>query len=292
MSTSRAAAVSAAASGSFALGDLTVHRLGFGAMRLTGEGIWGEPRDRRECIAVLKTALDLGITLIDTADSYGPDVSERIIAEALYPYPKNLLIATKAGLLRPGPGRWEPDCRPQHLRAAVEGSLKRLRLERIDLLQLHTVDPKVPYAEQIGTLVELQREGKVRHIGVSNVEVADLEEARAIATIVSVQNRYNLADRESEDVLEYCTREKIGFIPWFPLATGDLAEAGGPLAEIAHRLQATPAQVALAWLLAKSPVMLPIPGTASVEHLKENVGSVNVTLGDDDLAALDIPSRS
>lgn len=287
MSTSRTATPSAAASGSFTLGDLKVHRLGFGAMRLTGNGIWGEPRDRAECIAVLKAALDLGVTLIDTADSYGPFVSEQIIAEALYPYPKDLVIATKAGLVRPGPGRWEPDCRPRHLREAVEGSLKRLRLERIDLLQLHTVDPKLPYAEQIGTLVELQREGKIRHIGVSNVEVDELKEARQLATVVSVQNEYNLANRGSEAVLEYCTDEELGFIPWFPLATGDLAEAGGPLAEIAHRLRATPAQVALAWLLAKSPVVLPIPGTASVAHLKENVGAANVTLSGDDIAALE-----
>jgi pyridoxine 4-dehydrogenase len=286
MSTSRIT-TPAAASGSFTLGDLEVHRLGFGAMRLTGEGIWGEPRDRAECIRVLKTALELGVTLIDTADSYGPNVSENIIAEALYPYPENLVIATKAGLVRPAPGRWDPDCRPEHLREAVEGSLKRLRLERIDLLQLHTVDPKLPYAEQIGTLVELQREGKIRHIGVSNVEVDELKEARRLATVVSVQNMYNLGDRESEGVLEYCTRENIGFIPWFPLATGDLADGGGLLSEIAHRLQATPAQVALAWLLAKSPVMLPIPGTSSVEHLKENIGAARVTLSADDVAALD-----
>jgi pyridoxine 4-dehydrogenase len=288
MSTSKIATTPGAASGSFTLGgDLKVHRLGFGAMRLTGEGIWGEPRNREESFAVLRTALDLGVTLIDTADSYGPNVSEQIIADALYPYPENLVIATKAGLLRSGPGHWEPDCRPQHLRAAVEGSLTRLRLERIDLLQLHTVDPKLPYAEQIGALVELQREGKIRHIGVSNVDVDDLEEARQLATIVSVQNRYNLTDRASEDVLQYCTRENLGFIPWFPLATGDLAQAGGPLAEIAGRRHATPAQVALAWLLAKSPVMLPIPGTASVEHLKENMAAANVKLSDEDLAVLD-----
>ena len=255
-------------------------------MRLTGAGIWGEPRDRDKCIAVLKSALDLGVTLIDTADSYGPEVSEQIIAEALHPYPENLVIATKAGLVRPGPGRWEPDCRPQHLRAAVEGSLKRLRLERIDLLQLHTVDPKLPYSEQIGALVELQREGKIRHIGVSNVDLHELEEARQLATIVSVQNEYNLTNRESQDVLGYCTRANLGFIPWFPLATGDLARAGGPLTEVAHRRRATPAQVALAWLLAESPVMLPIPGTASVEHLKENVAAAGLTLSDEDLAAL------
>ncbi|HZZ00242.1 MAG TPA: aldo/keto reductase [Candidatus Baltobacteraceae bacterium] len=288
MSTSRTITPSAAAGGSFTLGgDLKVHRLGFGAMRLTGQGIWGEPRDRKECINVLKTALDLGVTLIDTADSYGPDVSENIIAEALYPYPENLVIATKAGLLRPGPGRWEPDCRPQHLREAVEGSLKRLRVDRIDLLQLHTVDPKLPYAEQVGTLVELQREGKIRQIGVSNVDIDELKQARELATVVSVQNMYNLTDRESEDVLNYCTAEKIGFIPWFPLATGNLAEAGGPLDEIAHRVRATPAQVALAWLLAKSPVMLPIPGTSSVKHLKENIGAAVVKLSADDIEALE-----
>jgi len=256
-------------------------------MRITGQGIWGEPRDREESINVLKTALDLGITLIDTADSYGPDVSENIIAEALYPYPKDLVIATKAGLRRPGPGRWEPDCRPAHLRAAVEGSLKRLRLERIDLLQLHTVDPKLPYAEQVGALVELQHEGKIRHIGVSNVDLAELKQARQLATVVTVQNMYNLTDRESEDVLEYCTRENIGFIPWFPLATGDLTQAGTPLDKIAHRVRATPAQVALAWLLARSPVMLPIPGTSSVKHLKENIAAAGVPLSEDDVEALE-----
>ena len=287
MTTSRTVTPNAAASGSFSLGDLKVHRLGFGAMRVTGVGIWGEPRDRAQCIRVLKNALDLGVTLIDTADSYGPEVSENIIAEALYPYPENLVIATKAGLVRPGPSRWEPDCRPEHLRKAVEGSLKRLRLERIDLLQLHTVDPKLPYAEQIGTLVELQREGKIRHIGVSNVELDELKGARQLATVVSVQNLYNLADREAEPVLDYCTRENIGFIPWFPLATGDLAQGDGALAQVAHRLHVTPAQVALAWLLKKSPVMLPIPGTASVEHLKENLAAGGVTLGDDDFALLE-----
>jgi pyridoxine 4-dehydrogenase len=275
----------AAASGSFTIGDLKVHRLGFGAMRLTGDGVWGEPRDRNECKAVLKAALDLGITLIDTADSYGPAVSEQIIADALYPYPKDLVIATKAGLLRPGPGRWEADCRPERLRKAVEGSLKRLRLERLDLLQLHTVDSKLSYAEQIGALVELQREGKIRHIGVCNVELDDLKEARQLANIVSVQNRYNLADRESEDVLDYCATENLGFIPWFPLATGQLARPGRPLSKVAHRLGATSAQVALAWLLSRSPVMLPIPGTASVEHLRENVAAAGLRLPADDLGA-------
>jgi pyridoxine 4-dehydrogenase len=277
----------AAASGTFAFGgDLPVHRLGFGAMRITGEGIWGEPKDHDEVIAVLQKAIGLGITIIDTADSYGPEVSERLIAEALYPYPSDLVIATKAGLVRPGPGRWEPDGRPEHLRAACEGSLRRLRLQRIDLLQLHRVDPKVPLEDQIGTLIELQREGKVRHIGLSNVSVAQIEAVRRMTAIVSVQNLYNLADRDSEDVLEYCTREKLGFIPWFPLATGDLADPGGALARIAQRLNALPAQVALAWLLAKSPVMLPIPGTSMVRHLEENVEAARLTLTPADMEEL------
>src|ERR1700728_542724 len=249
----------AAASGTFAIGgDLPVHRLGFGAMRITRPGIWGEPADHNEAIAVLKAAVELGITIIDTADSYGPEVSERLIAQALYPYPADLVIATKAGLVRPGPDDWEPDGRPEHLREAVEGSLRRLRLERIDLLQLHRPDPKVPLGDQVGALVELQREGKIRHVGLSNVTVEQIEAARRMATIVSVQNLYNLSDRTAEDVLEYCTRENLAFIPWFPLATGDLAKHGGALARVAQRHDALPAQVALAWLLAKSPVILPI----------------------------------
>jgi pyridoxine 4-dehydrogenase len=278
----------ATASGTFAIGgDLPVFRLGFGAMRVTGEGIWGEPQDHGEAIAVLKAARDFGITLIDTADSYGPEVSERLIAEALHPYPREMVIATKAGLLRPGPGQWVPDGRPQHLREAVEGSLQRLRVDRIDLLQLHRPDPNVPYEEQIGTLVELQRQGKIRHIGLSNVTIEQIEAARRQTPIVTVQNLYNLADRGSEDVLEYCTRENIGFVPWFPLATGDLAEHGGPLAQIAARLKAKPAQVALAWLLAKSPVMLPIPGTSKVRHLKENVEAALLRLSPDDMRELE-----
>jgi len=278
----------AAASGTFAIGgDLPVHRLGFGAMRITGAGIWGEPADHDEAIAVLKAAVELGITIIDTADSYGPEVSERLIAEALYPYPADLVIATKAGLVRAGPSQWEPDGRPEHLRAAVEGSLRRLRLERIDLLQLHRPDPKVPFDDQIGTLVALQREGKIRHIGLSNVSIAQIEAARRMATIVSVQNLYNLADRSAGDVVEYCTRESLGFIPWFPLATGDLAKSGGALARIAERLRALPAQVALAWLLAKSPVMLPIPGTSKVQHLEENVDAARLTLSARDIEDLD-----
>jgi pyridoxine 4-dehydrogenase len=278
----------AQASGMFVIGgDLPVYRLGFGAMRLTGEGIWGEPADHDEAIAVLRTAVELGITLIDTADSYGPDVSERLIAEALYPYPADLVIATKAGFDRPGPGEWVEDGRPEHLRSAVEGSLRRLRLESIPLLQLHRIDPKVPMEDQIGTLLELQRQGKIRHLGLSEVSVAQIEAVRKLATIVSVQNRYNLTDRNSEDVLEYCARERLGFIPWFPLATGDLAQPGGAVARVAERIGALPSQVALAWLLAKSPVMLPIPGTSQVSHLRENTDAALLALDDRALQELD-----
>jgi len=265
-------------------GDLTVNRLGFGTMRLTGAGIWGEPANRAEALAVLHRALELGINLLDTADSYGPEVAERLIAEALYPYPKGLVIATKAGFQRPGPDRWVEDGRPQHLREAVAGSLKRLRLERIDLLQLHRIDPKVPLEDQIETLVDLQNEGKIKHVGLSEVSVEQIEAVRKITTIVSVQNRYNLIDRKSESVLEYCTNENLGFIPWFPLATGSLAKPGGPLAKAAERLKATPSQIAIAWLLKKSPVMLPIPGTSTVKHLEENVGGERLEL---DAATMD-----
>jgi pyridoxine 4-dehydrogenase len=272
-------------SSTFAIGgDLTVNRLGFGTMRLTGAGIWGEPANRAEALAVLHRALELGINLLDTADSYGPEVAERLIAEALYPYPKGLVIATKAGFQRPGPDRWVEDGRPQHLREAVAGSLKRLRLERIDLLQLHRIDPKVPLEDQIETLVDLQHEGKIKHIGLSEVSVEQIEAVRKITTIVSVQNRYNLIDRSSESVLEYCTDENLAFIPWFPLATGSLAKPGGPLARAAERLKATPAQVAIAWLLQKSPVMLPIPGTSTVKHLEENVAGERLEL---DAATMD-----
>lgn len=277
----------AEASGTFLIGgDMPVHRLGFGAMRITGDGIWGEPKNRGEAIAVLKAAVELGVTLIDTADSYGPEVSERLIAEALYPYPEGLVVATKGGLVRPGPNRWEADGRPEHLRAACEGSLRRLRVERIDLYQLHRPDPEVPLQEQIGTLVDLQREGKIRHIGISNASVQQIEAARKLAAIATVQNLYNLADRDSEDVLEYCTREKIGFIPWYPLATGDLASPGGAVARIAHDRGALAAQVALAWLLAKSPVMLPIPGTSQVSHLRENLEAGSVKLSAQEIEAL------
>jgi len=269
-------------------GDLNVNRLGFGTMRLTGAGIWGEPANRAEALAVLRRAIELGIDLLDTADAYGPEVAERLIAEALYPYPKGLVIATKAGFLRPGPDRWVEDGRPAHLREAVTGSLKRLRVERIDLLQLHRIDPKVPLEDQIETLVDLQREGKIKHIGLSEVNVEQIEAARRIATIVSVQNRYNLIDRSSEPVLEYCEDQGLGFIPWFPLATGALAKPGGPLAKAADRLEATPSQVAIAWLLEKSRVMLPIPGTSTVEHLEENVAGERVQLDAATMESLEI----
>jgi pyridoxine 4-dehydrogenase len=280
------AACPAEASGTFLIGDIPVHRLGFGAMQLTGDGVWGEPADHAEAIAVLRRSLELGINLIDTADSYGPEVSERLIAEALQPYPASLLIATKAGFQRPGPNRWVEDGRPKHLREAVEGSLRRLHLSRIDLLQLHRIDPKVPIEDQIGALVDLQHEGKIRHIGLSEVSVKQIEAVRRITPIVSVQNRYNLVDRNSEDVLEYCARENLGFIPWFPLATGELAKHDGPLTRAAKRLNTKPAQIALAWLLRKSPVMLPIPGTSKVKHLEENTAAALIEL--DDSTMLDL----
>jgi pyridoxine 4-dehydrogenase len=264
----------AAKAGTFKIGgDLPVHRLGFGAMRITGKGIWGEPEDRAEAIRVLRRSLELGINFIDTADSYGPEVSERLIAEALYPYPKGLVIATKVGLRRPGPNQWVEDGRPEYLRGQVESSLRRLRLERIDLLQLHRIDRNVPLEDQLGALTRLQQEGKIRHLGLSEVSVAQIEAARKLAEIVTVQNLYNLGNRKSEDVLDYSEAEGIGFIPWFPLATGDLAQPGGPLARAAERLHAKPSQVALAWLLDRSPVMLPIPGTSRVKHLEENTAA-------------------
>jgi len=279
----QSAATAARSSGTFRIGgDLPVYRLGFGTMRLTGPGIWGEPADPAEAIAVLRRAVELGINLIDTADSYGPKVAERLIAEALHPYPAGLLIATKAGFQRPGPDQWVEDGRPEHLRSACEGSLRRLRLERIDLFQLHRIDPQVALEDQIGALLDLQHEGKIRHIGLSEVNVRQIEAVRRMATVVSVQNRYNLVDRNSEDVLEYCTREGLGFIPWFPLATGSLAKPGGPLAVAAERIGALPSQVAIAWLLRRSPVMLPIPGTSRVKHLEENVAAASLKLDEDD----------
>ena len=283
----------AISSGTFYLSsDLPVHRLGFGAMRLTGPGVWGEPSDPDEAKAVLRRAIELGITLIDTADSYGPEVAERLIAQALFPYPRDLVIATKAGFVRPGPGKWVEDGRPEHLREACEGSLQRLRLERIDLLQLHRIDPKVPLEDQIGALIDLQREGKIRHIGLSEVRVQQIEAVRKLTPIVSVQNRYNLVDRGSEDVLDYCTRADIGFIPWFPLATGNLAKPGGPLERAAVRLGAQPSQIALAWLLRRSPVMLPIPGTSSVAHLEENTGAASILLDERTMRELELHTAS
>jgi pyridoxine 4-dehydrogenase len=271
----------ATASGTFAIGgDLPVHRLGFGSMRLTGRGIWGEPADPREAIATLRRSLELGVTLIDTADCYGPHVAERLIAEALAPYPANLVIATKAGLQRPGPNQWAPDGRPEHLRSACEGSLRRLRLERIDLFQLHRIDDKVPLEDQIGALLDLQRAGKIRHIGLSEVSVSQITAVGRMTPVATVQNRYNLVERGSEDVLTYATRENIGFIPWSPLDTGRLTTQGGVLERTATQLGATPAQVALAWLLRKSPVMLPIPGTSKVRHLEDNVAAALLELDD------------
>jgi aryl-alcohol dehydrogenase-like predicted oxidoreductase len=272
--------------GTIGLGDLTVRRLGFGAMRITGEGIWGPPPDHDEALRVLRRAVELGINLIDTADSYGPNVSEELIAEALRPYPEGLVIATKGGLTRTGPGRWPRDGRPEHLREACEGSLRRLGLERIDLYQLHAPDPKVPYEESVGALKELQEEGKIRHIGVSNVSVEELATARGLVEVVSVQNRYNLGDREAADVLEVCQRDGLAFIPWFPLSAGKLAEPGGAAAEIAARHGVSAEQIALAWLLAQEQ-MLPIPGTRRVAHLEENVEAARIELSDEEIAELD-----
>jgi aryl-alcohol dehydrogenase-like predicted oxidoreductase len=268
-------------------GDLDVHRLGFGAMRITGSGVWGPPPDRDRALAVLRRAVELGVDLIDTADSYGPAVSEELIAEALHPYPDELVIATKGGLERGGPGQWSRNGHPDHLREACEASLRRLRVDRIDLHQLHAPDPEVPYEDSVGTLKALQDEGKIRHVGVSNVSLEQLEQARSIVDVVTVQNRFNLTDRSSADVLAVCERDGIGFFPWFPLAAGELAQPGGSVAEIAERHDATPGQVALAWLLQRSPVMLPIPGTGSVEHLEENLAAAHVVLSDDELATLE-----
>ncbi|CUU53984.1 Predicted oxidoreductase [Parafrankia irregularis] len=284
MSTQAASSdVNAAASGTFQLGgDLPVNRLGFGAMRITGPGVWGPPANHDEAIAVLRRSVELGVNFIDTADSYGPEISEDLIAEALYPYPADLVIATKGGFTRQGPNKWTAVGRAEYLRQQVEMSLRRLRLERIDLYQLHRIDPKTPVEESLGELRALQQEGKIRHIGLSEVSVAELEHSRTLADIVSVQNRYNLADRASEDVLDYATRENIGFIPWFPIATGTLARPGGILDEASKRHGGKPSQLALAWLLRRSPVMLPIPGTSSVAHLEENVAAAGVTLTDDE----------
>jgi len=268
------------------LGDLKVRRLAYGAMRITGPSILGWPDDRENALRVLRRAVELGVDLIDTADSYGPEVSELLLAEALHPYPDGLVIATKGGLLRTSSGSWPSDARPEHLREACEASLRRLRVERIDVYQLHAPDPKVPLEESVGELARLQEEGKIRHVGLSNVSVDELQRAQELVTVVSVQNRYNLGDRHSEDVLEECECQGIAFLPWYPLAAGDLAGAGLTLGRVADAHDATPAQVALAWLLARSPVMAPIPGTASVEHLEENVAAASLELTADELAEL------
>jgi pyridoxine 4-dehydrogenase len=278
----------AAKSGEFKIGgDLRVHRLGYGAMRITGKGIWGEPQDRNEAIRVLHSAVALGINFIDTADSYGPGVSEEIIAESLYPYPAGLVIATKAGFERPGPDKWVTNGRPEYLRAACDSSLRRLRLERIDLFQLHRIDSKVPAEDQLETLKDLQTKGKIKHIGLSEVSVAQIVHARTIVEVVTVQNRFSVVDRSAEDVLEYCEHEKIGFIPWFPLAAGDVSRAGSDLARIAARLKVTASQLALAWLLRRSPVMLPIPGTSRVSHLEENVAAAALKFDDKTMQEID-----
>jgi pyridoxine 4-dehydrogenase len=275
-------------SGTFEIGQTTaVHRLGFGAMQLTGEGIWGQPADRQECIRVLKRAVELGVNFIDTADSYGPYVSEELIHEALHPYPDDLVIATKAGLTRAGPGDWRPVGRPEYLRQECEMSLRRLGLERIELFQLHRIDAKVPLDEQIGELKALADEGKIHHIGLSEVSIEQLQEAQRTAEIVSVQNLFNLTNRSAESLLDHCEEHGIAFIPWFPLATGELAKSGGPAAAVSEETGASPSQVALAWLLRRSPVMLPIPGTSTVSHLEDNLAAADLELTDEQFDALD-----
>lgn len=277
----------ATASGAFTLGgDLTVRRLGYGAMRITGPGIWGDPKDPAEARRVLRRGVELGVNFIDTADSYGPEVSENLIAEALHPYPKDLVIATKGGLTRQGPDVWKPVGRPEYLQQCVEMSLRRLKVDAIDLYQLHRIDPKVPAEETLGALKEMQQAGKIRHLGLSEVSVAEIEHAKGIVDIVSVQNLYNLTNRQSEAVLDYCAKNNLGFIPWFPVASGDLARPGGPLDQAAKKHDATVAQLALAWLLKRSPVMLPIPGTSSVAHLEENVAAAQLQLTDEEFDSL------
>ena len=290
----------ATASGQFTIGgDLTVYRLGFGAMRLTGPGIWGPPADKQEAIAVLHRALELGINLIDTADSYGPEVSESLIAEALFPYPKDLVIATKGGLLRTGPGQWPADGRPEHLRVALEGSLRRLRIDHIDIYQFHRPDPKVPFEDSVGALAKMREEGKIRHIGLSNVTIDQLARAQKIVPIVTVQNHYNLAMRESEhmtaaeseEMIDLCARQGIGFIPWSPLAFGELARSGSAIDQIAKLHNAQPSQIALAWLLKRSSSMLPIPGTSTVKHLEENVVGATIKLSQEEFDTIDQASK-
>jgi aryl-alcohol dehydrogenase-like predicted oxidoreductase len=279
--------VDASLSGTFSLGgDLPVYRLGFGAMRITGPGVWGPPLDRDEAVATLRRSVERGVTLIDTADSYGPYVSEELIAEALYPYQARLVIATKGGFDRPGPDRWETNGRPEHLREALDGSLKRLRLDRIDLYQLHRIDPAVAEEEQFGFLQRAQEAGKIRHIGLSEVSVEEIRRAQQFFSVASVQNRYNLVERRWESVLEYCEREQIAFIPWYPLQVGRIARPDGAIALVAERHHATPAQIALAWLLRRSTVVLPIPGTSRRDHLDENVAAADIELSRDEFATL------
>jgi aryl-alcohol dehydrogenase-like predicted oxidoreductase len=268
------------------IGDLTVNRLGFGAMRvIDNDNIWGEPSDRKHALKVLRRAVELGVNFFDTAESYGPQTDETLIGEALHPYPKGFVVATKCGLARPSPGRWDADCRPEKLRKDLEGSLKRLRLERIDLYQLHTVDPKVPLEDSVGVLADAQRAGKVRHVGLSNVDVKELERARKVVPIVSVQNRYSLNDRSSEDVLRHCEKLGIAFLPWYPLGDGSALKLT-KVRKLAEKLKATPAQVTIAWLLKKSPLMLPIPGTGNLAHLEENVAAAKLELSDEDFRSL------
>jgi aryl-alcohol dehydrogenase-like predicted oxidoreductase len=277
----------AAASGHYEIGgDLPVVRLGYGTMQLTGEGVWGDPRDRGEAVGVLRRAVELGVTFFDTADSYGPVVAEELLREALHPYADDVVVATKAGLTRQGPGIWTPVGNPAYLRQQCELSLRRLGVETIDLFQLHRIDANVPAEDQVGELKKLQDEGKVRHIGLSEVSVEQLVEARKIATIATVQNLFNLANRDAEPLLDYCESNDIGFIPWFPLATGELSQEDGPLAAAAKEHEATPSQLALAWLLKRSPVMLPIPGTSSVAHLESNTAAAGIELTDDEFEAL------
>jgi pyridoxine 4-dehydrogenase len=278
----------AAASGTFRIGgDLPVHRLGFGAMRIVGDGVWGPPPNREAAIATVRRAVELGVTLIDTADSYGPGYSEEIIREALHPYPDDVVIATKGGLTRCGPNIWEPVARPEYLRQQVHLSLRRLGVERLDLYQLHRIDPQVPAEDSLGALKELQDAGLIRHIGLSEVTVDEIAAASKIVDVVTVQNRFNLTDREWEPVLDHCTEAGIGFIPWFPLAVGELARSGGPVDTIATELGAAPGQVALAWLLARSPIMLPIPGTGSPVHVEENIAAALLTLSDAQISELE-----
>jgi pyridoxine 4-dehydrogenase len=282
----------AAASGTFAIGgDLTVNRLGYGAMRITGEGIWGEPKDVEGAKKVLQRAVELGVNFIDTADSYGPAVSERLIGDALSPYAKGVVVATKAGLTRQGPNKWEPVARPAYLRQQVELSLRYLKLERLDLWQLHRIDPQTPVEESLGEIAKLQKEGKIRHVGLSEVKPDEIEQAQKIVKIVSVQNQYNIGDRKHEDVLDYCEKHGLAFIPWFPVAAGKLAQPGGKLDAAAKKHGATVSQLSLAWLLHRSPVMLPIPGTSSVKHLEENIAAANVKLTDAEWAEIEAAAK-